>query len=173
MTNWLSGMQQIFLANQVILVLGLLLIQIAALVLLSFVILNMNKLRKRYNSLTQGVDNSNLDTVLLQIGDRLQAVENGCNQLNTGLDEHRQTSEFHIQRWSLLRYKAFSNTGGDQSFSMAMLDGKGNGVVISSIYGRDESRIYAKSVQNGKSTYALSSEEEEAIKQALVKEWNT
>jgi hypothetical protein len=101
------------------------------------------------------------------MGERLKALEDGVQALHTQVDEDQKQSRFHLQKWSLLRYKAFSNTGGDQSFSMALLDGKGSGVVISSIYGRDESRVYAKSIQEGQSTYALSSEEEEALRQAL------
>ncbi len=52
------------------------------------------------------------------------------------------------------------------SFSVALLDGQSNGVVISSIYGREETRTYAKTLENGKSKYELSSEEKEAITKA-------
>ncbi|HBG17320.1 MAG TPA: hypothetical protein DDW93_11100 [Firmicutes bacterium] len=75
----------------------------------------------------------------------------------------------YLQRWALHRYKAFSNIGGDQSFSLVLLDKKGDGVLLSSIYGRDESRTYAKSIKGGKSNYPLSDEEQEVLAGAIQK----
>jgi hypothetical protein len=66
----------------------------------------------------------------------------------------------------MVRYNAFPDTGSDQSFSVAMLDADGNGLVLSSLYGRTETRTYAKPVQGGKSTYPLSDEETAALLQA-------
>ena len=58
--------------------------------------------------------------------------------------------------------------GGKQSFALALLDCKGDGVVLSSLYGREESRVYAKPVKGGLSEYTLSKEEEAAVQQALM-----
>lgn len=134
--------------------------------------LKLSKLRKRYNSLIKVDEEKNLEELLLQVGERISSLENGFQVLNEQVEKDQIESRYHLQNWSLLRYKAFSNTGGDQSFSMALLDAKGSGVVISSIYGRDESRVYAKSIHEGQSTYALSSEEEDALKQALSNKKN-
>jgi hypothetical protein len=67
----------------------------------------------------------------------------------------------------LVRFNPFGEVGGDQSFSIALLDSDHNGFVITSHYAREASRIYAKPVKNGKSTYALSEEEKGAIKEAI------
>lgn len=64
------------------------------------------------------------------------------------------------------RYNAFSNTGSDLSFSVAFLDEQHNGVVITSIYGREDSRTYAKPVENGTSSYHLTEEEKQVIQMA-------
>jgi hypothetical protein len=69
---------------------------------------------------------------------------------------------------ALLRYDAFEDVGGRLSFSCAMLDDHGTGVVLTSINGRQETRVYAKPITDGGSTYNLSSEEEEAIRQAMA-----
>ena len=69
-----------------------------------------------------------------------------------------------IQRVGMVRFNAFDDTGSDLSFSLALLDERGNGLVVSSLYGRNESRIYAKPVLNRQSTYALSAEEQKAIR---------
>lgn len=72
-----------------------------------------------------------------------------------------------LQRVSLIRFDAFKDTAGQQSFALALLDGKGNGVVITSLFGRTESRCYAKPVVKGGSPYRLFGEEEEAIRKAM------
>ena len=73
----------------------------------------------------------------------------------------------YMQRWALQRYKAFANVGGDQSFSLVLMDRNGDGVMLSSIYGRDESRVYAKSISGGKANYPLSEEEQQVLAAAL------
>jgi uncharacterized protein DUF4446 len=67
----------------------------------------------------------------------------------------------------LVRYDAFEDMGGKLSFSAAMLDDGGNGLVLSSINGRSESRVYAKLVSAGNSDQNLSPEEQAAIAEAL------
>jgi uncharacterized protein YlxW (UPF0749 family) len=73
-----------------------------------------------------------------------------------------------VQRVGLVRYDAFEDMGGQLSFSAALLDAGGNGVVITSINGRQDTRCYAKAVRGGASEHNLSVEEESAIRQALA-----
>jgi len=81
-----------------------------------------------------------------------------------------------VQKCKLDRYQAFRDTGGDQSFSLALLDGKCDGAIITSIFGRNESRLFAKRVVKGVAVHALSEEErkllEEARKDLLGKKEN-
>lgn len=75
----------------------------------------------------------------------------------------------HIQKVGLLRFNPFKDTGGDQSFILALVDAADTGVIISSLHTRTGTRWYAKHVINGKGTeYELSREEEEALKSAKV-----
>ncbi|HJR38819.1 MAG TPA: DUF4446 family protein [Nocardioidaceae bacterium] len=69
-----------------------------------------------------------------------------------------------LRHLSVVRYDAFGDMGGHLSWSMALLDDGGNGVVLTSIHGRSEARTYAKNVATWKCDAALSPEEEEAIK---------
>jgi hypothetical protein len=71
-----------------------------------------------------------------------------------------------VQGVGLVRFRAFQDTGGDQSFALALADGEGNGVVISALYGRGKTRIYAKPVQGWLSPKPLGEEEEQALAQA-------
>lgn len=75
--------------------------------------------------------------------------------------------EGSVRRVGVLRYDAFDDVGGRLSFSCAVLDEHATGVVLTSINGRQETRVYAKPVTAGQSSYNLSREEEEAIRQAM------
>lgn len=77
-----------------------------------------------------------------------------------------QTSS--VQRVGLVRFNAFPDVGGEQSFALALLNRNMSGMVLSSLYGRSDSRVYAKEVTEGRSQHALSDEEREAIRQAGV-----
>jgi hypothetical protein len=97
----------------------------------------------------------------------LQRLESAVRQLaneNLRLGE-RLTGA--VQRVALIRYDAFEDVGGRLSFSCALLDERGDGVVMTSINGRQDTRVYAKPVYHGTSDHNLSEEEVEAIREAL------
>jgi len=71
------------------------------------------------------------------------------------------------QNVGIVRFNAFEDVGGEQSFALAMLDAKKDGVIISSIYGRQDTRLYAKGITAGEGERALSDEERRALQKAL------
>jgi Protein of unknown function (DUF4446) len=98
---------------------------------------------------------------------RIERLEKAAKTLN-GRDQLQQLQiEAGIRRVGMVRYDAFEDVGGRLSFSCALLDEHGAGVVLTSINGRQDTRVYAKPVAGGTSTYNLSLEEEEAIRQAM------
>jgi len=100
----------------------------------------------------------------------LQRLEAAVRQLaadDVGLDERLTAA---VQRVALIRYDAFEDVGGRLSFTCALLDELGNGVVVTSINGRQDTRVYAKPVSRGTSDHNLSEEEVEAIREALGEE---
>lgn len=100
-------------------------------------------------------------------GEQIQRLERAIRALHS-TDKKQQTEiEGSVRKVALLRYDAFEDVGGRLSFSCALLDDQGNGVVLTSINGRQETRVYAKPVTHGVSTHNLSLEEEEAIRRAL------
>ena len=74
-----------------------------------------------------------------------------------------------LTRVAIVRFRAFEDMGSDLSYAVAMLDSHNNGVVLSSIFAREDSRSYAKPIVNGTSTYAMTKEEEDALQQAMSK----
>lgn len=77
-------------------------------------------------------------------------------------------SKLNIQKIALVRFNPYQDTGGDQSFSLALLDAKGDGLVLTSLHTRSGTRIFAKPVVGGKATtHQFAMEEIEVIRKAL------
>jgi hypothetical protein len=97
----------------------------------------------------------------------IQRLEAAVRQLAMGERRLGEFVEGAVQHIGVVRFDAFEDMGGRLSFSAALLDGHGDGVVITSINGRQDARCYAKRVENGTSIHNLSDEEEQAIREAL------
>lgn len=98
----------------------------------------------------------------------LANLRKAVRQLAEGQQRQSQGLLGAVQRTGLVRYDAFDDMGGHLSFSAALLDGQGNGLVITSINGRQDTRCYAKPVEGWTSSHNLSEEEELAIQRALT-----
>jgi hypothetical protein len=94
-------------------------------------------------------------------------VENTAQQLNARIANAEQRLDRSISHSAVIRYDAYNEMSGRQSSSIALLDDKGTGVVMSSILHREQARLYVKGVREGKSEFELSPEETEAIESAL------
>jgi len=97
----------------------------------------------------------------------LRKLEGSVERLSFDVENLKKEIKFPIQKFGLIRFNPFSDIGGDQSFSIALLDGRGNGLVITSLYAREGNRVFAKPIEKGNSIYPLSKEEKEAIKKAM------
>jgi hypothetical protein len=100
-------------------------------------------------------------------GEQIQRLERAIRALHATDKKQKTEIEGSVRNVALLRYDAFEDVGGRLSFSCALLDDQGTGVVLTSINGRQETRVYAKQVTQGTSTHNLSLEEEEAIRRAM------
>jgi len=98
---------------------------------------------------------------------QFKELERKVDKISQSLESLQKDSKLHIQKVGMVRYNPFSNVGGDQSFSIALLNNNNNGIIITSLYAQDSNRVYSKPVENGKSQYSLSQEEEKAIKKAV------
>lgn len=131
--------------------------------ILSFFVFRMIS---HYNRLTVGISKSGLkeilETVLVNVGNTKSKIANVEEAMNKLEDE----GGFHLQRMGIVRFNPFLDTGGNQSFTLALLDGNDNGIVMTSLYARAGNRWYVKEVTRGKAELALSKEEESAIQRA-------
>jgi len=89
-----------------------------------------------------------------------------CEKIYQELKNLKKESKFSIQKVGIVRFNPFKEVGGNQSFSIALLDGNDNGVIITSLYTREGNRVYGKPIKGGESDYQLSEEEKEALKKA-------
>jgi hypothetical protein len=141
------------------------------LVLLLFVIVQSVRLGRAlrdYRALVSDGDSGSLGDVLERHVGRVDAVAERLREMDdvhAALEHRALTSLQHI---GLVRFNPFEDTGSDQSFAIALLDGQRDGIVISSLHGRANTRVFAKPVQDGASPHALSTEEEQAIRIAVA-----
>lgn len=108
-----------------------------------------------------------LESVMAELGKRLRDVEGDFKELRNDVARIDVMAEHSVQKVGVVRFNPFGEVGGDQSFAVALLDSEDNGVVFSSLYAREGSRVYAKPIVKGQSKHRLSDEEQEAIRQAL------
>jgi hypothetical protein len=99
---------------------------------------------------------------------RLERVESAVRSLAATDRRQEVRIDGAVTKVGVVRYDAFEDVGGRLSFSCALLDEHGSGVVMTSINGRQDTRVYAKPISEGRSPYNLSIEEEDAIRQALA-----
>lgn len=109
----------------------------------------------------------NIEAIVYQNAESLSALQQEVAELKsatTNLGQHVLDS---VQKMGMVRFNPFFDSGGDQSFSIALLDGNNNGFVLSGLYMQGQPMVYAKPIENGESRYTLSGEEQEALKKAL------
>ncbi len=123
-------------------------------------------LRKRIASIFRGGS--------MDLEEALRSLQAQHDALHAVVDEHgRHIASLEelvpkdLSTVGLVRFNPFADAGGDQSFALALLNREASGIVISSLYGREINRIYAKSIEKGESKYQLSDEERQAIEQAM------
>ena len=154
-------------SNIELIVLALAVAVVVLLVLIWWLARQVTTLRTRLTSLTRG-EEGDLSDVLGAHLDRVYELGREVERLVTRTGRLEAGAPRAFQRVGLVRFNPFEDTGGNQSFALALLDADGNGWVLSSLHARTGTRLYAKSVRGGRSDGALSEEETAAIKQATA-----
>jgi hypothetical protein len=103
---------------------------------------------------------------IAQVLAKFKDLEEKFKEALKELKDLKEKNKFCIQKIGMIRFNPFKEVGGDQSFSLALLDENDSGAVITSYYSRKENKIYGKPLKNGKSDYPLSDEEILAIDKA-------
>lgn len=155
----MQSVQIIFIALTIIFILQ---------ILLGFLIF---KLQSHYNSLTKGASQKDLLSSLNLFIAKSENNQRGLEELKKSLENEIKENKHHLQKVGFKRFNPFTDTGGNQSFTLTLLDEIGDGVVISSLHSRENTRVYAKSVSKGEpDDQVLSKEELQLIKDTLKKQ---
>ncbi len=127
----------------------------------------LRRLEQRYEGLLSGEgDEAGFAAALERLAARFSQVNARTERLVLRVTEMDASLLRCVQGLGFVRYSAFEDTGGDQSFSLAMVDAEGDGVVVSALYGREATRVYAKPVEGWTSSRTLAIEEEQALAKA-------
>jgi hypothetical protein len=127
----------------------------------------VGRMRRQLDGLTRGSDGADLGAVLDAHLDKVYAVARELDDLAARSAILEAIGRRSIQRVGLVRFNPFEDTGGNQSFAIALTDATGSGLIVSSLHSRTGTRVYAKAVIEGRSEGALSAEETEALRTAL------
>ena len=149
---------------------ALLLVTFAALILIALVLimalsLRMRKLMSRLDELTGGAGGDIEQTLTTHL-EIVRAGERRMETLEQAVAILQAQMPACLRKTGLVRFDAFEDVGGEQSFSLALLDFNNNGFVLSSVYSRNDVRVYSKAIRDGRASHTLSQEEERALREA-------
>ncbi len=132
---------------------------------LAFLTVIFYNLYSHYQKLTKGITKKDLKSILEDLLKKFEKELVRVDELVKETQKIQSENGYNIQKMGLVRFNPFSETGGNQSFSLALLDGEDSGLVITSLHSREMTRIYAKPVKKQKADgFELSAEEKQAIK---------
>ena len=127
-----------------------------------------SRLSDRLAGVTRGESGKSFEGILEAHLDKVYAVARELDEVSARTKVLESVLPTAFQRVGLVRYNPFEDTGGNQSFALAMLDANGDGWILSSLHARQGTRFYAKAVKAGRSETSLSDEEQAAIRQAVA-----
>ena len=119
-----------------------------------------------FRTLSKGVKKKNLVKILERVLTKQKDVSKALSEVRKQTSELESEGRLHIQKVGVVRFNPFSEMGGDHSFSLALLDEKDKGFVITGLHTRERTRVYLKEIKKGKSDLELSKEERKALKLA-------
>ena len=131
--------------------------------------LKLSYMKKRYRKMMAGVDGANMERMLMGHIDEVKKVVEKSEQLEAESKRIDALLQTAVTRVGVVRFRAFEDMGSDLSYAVALLDSHNDGVVLSSIFGRDDSRSYVKPITQGTSSYTMTQEEEQALHEAMAK----
>lgn len=123
---------------------------------------SLNALKKKYEFFTNGKE-ANIDQVLVETLTKLKETQTELEELQKKHQSLREQVRGCLQNVKIKRYDAFEAMGGEMSYSILVTDEDKNGVILTSIYGREDNRCFAKEIVKGKSKTALAEEEESLL----------
>lgn len=165
----MNNFMELIKLNSEFIVIGLLVIVVLVFIINIVLVSSIKRLEKKYKKLMRGTTNKNLEEL---INEKLETIDKSSENSKIALETCSKLSEDMkqcVNKVAIMRYKAFEDVGSDLSFSIAILDSNNDGVVLTGIYARTESTMYAKPIDKGISRYELSEEEKHVLNEVVNK----
>lgn len=124
------------------------------------------KMNNRLNKLLEGKNAKTLEDTLIQIIDEIKRMNGAQITTDSLIKDINKRLKTSLTGVGIVRFNPFAHSGGNQSFAIAMLNEHGTGVIISTLYGREKTSIFAKPISKFKSEFELTKEESEALEKA-------
>ncbi len=143
-----------------------------SLILLIFIVslsIKLSRVINRRNARLESGQVGDLVDSITGLSNVVQVVQNKINEISNKQDEQSHSLDLCVKRVGLVKFNAFEDVGGEQSFAVAFLDSHDTGVILSSMYGRQDSRTYIRAITNGAGERELSEDEQRALKAARGK----
>lgn len=147
--------------------LGLMLVFLLSLVVFITINVRLNKLVKHYQSMLAGAEGKNLEEMLYVCFEQSKDAMAKTEEMGKLVADLQKQANGCLQRIGLVRFNAFEDVGGEMSFALALLDKQANGFIVSNLYGRQESYVYLRPINQGRASTYLLPEEQQALEKAL------
>lgn len=162
------SLSSFIIQNLASLLIFLLFIEIVLLILVIYCFFKLSAIKRKSEIFFEGKNGKNLEELMLKSVSDIKALDAEIQELYNISNTIHKLSLASIHKVAIIRFNPFGDIGGDQSFSVAFLDGKNSGVVISSLHTKEGTRVYAKPVDKGEAEkYPLTEEEKKVIKIAM------
>lgn len=165
----MQGFLDIIQKNLVIITLFLFALCVLELIFIIAINSKFSRISKVYNKALKALEKGDVLDIFSQIATSNEELKSKMDKFRMELSMLDKDVKTSIRKVGIVRYNAFNDVGSDLSFSIALLDTNDNGVVLSGIYGRNDTATFAKPIEKGQSNYPLSAEEIQAIERAKKK----
>jgi hypothetical protein len=141
---------------------GVVLMLLAQIVVLS----KLGRLTRLYTRLTKNTSGGNLEEILHDYMGTVEQTSRRMDALEKRADAIAEDQKRCLQKVGIIRFDAFEEVGGEQSFALVVLNAEETGIALSSVYSRQDVRVYAKAIRDGQPSHPLTREEQEAMSKA-------
>lgn len=127
------------------------------------------KINSKYKKVIKSLNKGDIFDAVSEISKENEGIKEDLKKIQINYNMLEKEVKTSIKKVGIVRYNAFSDVGSDLSFSIALLDSNDNGIIITGIYGRNDTATFAKPIEKSQSKYPLSAEEIQAIERAKKK----
>lgn len=131
-----------------------------------YLLVSLKNIKSRQQSMMRGQNGVSLEEIIIKNVNDIKDIKQNIATIEKDIVDINAKLKKAFTKYGAMKFSAFDDVGGDQSFALAVLDDENNGVIISSLKGREGSNVYLKTVENGNADISLMSEEITVLKEA-------